>query len=571
MEVLIANTDRGLARIQELEAFLTRSEPEAAIVDALNELAWELRTRDPERAQKFSQEAQGRLNTGDLATQPYTRGLTESLITLAFIDTYAGHLDLAARRCFEALALLDPSTDLHAAFKAWYTLGWNHLFLGDYPGALENGLKALKLSQTLEHPLSTAWALDAIASFYGASDDFENAVEMHQQAVQIFQSINEIHGELSALNNLAFTYCRMKHHALALETGLRGLQMAQTHGFFHEANVMCCTISQSLMEDGQLDQAEDYLRQASAGLEARRLNVVHSSVLRELGRLCVTKNDLSGAETHLLQALEVTERYDQRSEGALCHQALSELYEHLGDTGRALRHHKQFHVLHEATLGQRAAQRLAVLNVSHQVASAQHEAEIHRLKTLELQHEIEERKHAQARLERLAALDPLTDLCNRRHFMQVAQHELQRTTRDHQPFNLLLLDLDHFKDINDRHGHVVGDEVLIGFGTFLRSVLRERDTPGRVGGEEFAVILPETPLENASLVAERIRHGLSMTPMQTTAGLMTVTVSVGLVSVAGREDQPMTLETLYRQADSALYAAKQAGRNQVRRFGENSL
>jgi diguanylate cyclase (GGDEF)-like protein len=564
MNTPIDNTDRGLVRIRELEALLAAAQPEDVVIDTLNELAWELRTRDAARAESLCQDAQHRSTQGDFGTHAYTRGLIESLITLAFMDTYAGRSGSAATRCFEALSLIDPNTDLHATFKVWYTLGWNQLFLGDYPSALENSLKALKLARTLEHPLSVAWALDAVGSAYGVSDDFENAMPSHQQAVQTFLQSEEVLGQMTALNNLAYTLCRKGgSHAPALEASLHSLDLARPHGFNQEESVFSCTVAQILMDVGRFTDAEPYLRRASQGTTPGT-NVVYSTALRELGRLHFMQNDLSTASTHLHAALEVAERHDQRVEASLCHQALSEVFERLGDTSRALHHHKRFHALHEATLGERVAQRLAVLSITHQVESARVEAEIHRLKNVELQREIEVRKRTQGILERLATLDPLTDLLNRRRFIELAHQEQQRATRYQHPMGLILIDIDHFKHINDTYGHPIGDEVLIGFAAFLHTVLREVDTPGRVGGEEFAVILPETNLQDARQVAERIRHGLTETPIQTTIGAIPITVSVGLTSLTGPEDQAVTFETLYKQADAALYAAKQAGRNQVR-------
>ena len=126
------------------------------------------------------------------------------------------------------------------------------------------------------------------------------------------------------------------------------------------------------------------------------------------------------------------------------------------------------------------------------------------------------------------------------------------------PLALLLLDLDHFKQVNDQYGHAAGDQVLAGVGTALRSVLRARDFAGRNGGEEFAVLLPDTDIAAALEIAERVRAAIAEVTLPGTG--VPVTVSIG---VAGFPGHASTLERLDRLADAALYVAKRQGRNRV--------
>jgi diguanylate cyclase (GGDEF)-like protein len=136
---------------------------------------------------------------------------------------------------------------------------------------------------------------------------------------------------------------------------------------------------------------------------------------------------------------------------------------------------------------------------------------------------------------------------------------LTRRQRYGHPFSLLMLDLDHFKRINDQWGHAVGDEALRQFADSVRCCLRAQDVAGRLGGEEFAILLPETGENVAMPVAERIRARMEQTPVPTEPGYCTVTVSIGVTQVEDGDD----LEALLRRADEALYAAKERGRNRV--------
>ena len=176
--------------------------------------------------------------------------------------------------------------------------------------------------------------------------------------------------------------------------------------------------------------------------------------------------------------------------------------------------------------------------------------------------DITERKRMGQELQRLATLDPLTGWFNRRHFFAIATQELERSQRYHRPLVLLMLDLDHFKPINDTYGHTVGDQVLQAVVKTLRAGLRQVDLSGRYGGEEFVVLLPETEPSTARVVADRLCAAVAAAPVATDRGPVAVTISIGVASLV--TDERLTLEQLLDRADQALFAAKQAGRNQVR-------
>ena len=162
------------------------------------------------------------------------------------------------------------------------------------------------------------------------------------------------------------------------------------------------------------------------------------------------------------------------------------------------------------------------------------------------------------RLEALALTDGLTQVANHRSFQQRLSDEFRRAQRYDDPLGLILVDLDHFKAINDGHGHQVGDQVLVRVADAMRHAVRETDFVARYGGEEFAVVLPKTHLAGALTVAERIVAGLKT--LQLGSGLR-VTASFGVSGFPGRSVS--TAEQLVRTADEALYRAKREGRNRI--------
>jgi two-component system cell cycle response regulator len=162
----------------------------------------------------------------------------------------------------------------------------------------------------------------------------------------------------------------------------------------------------------------------------------------------------------------------------------------------------------------------------------------------------------------LAVTDQLTGLHNRRYMTGQLGALVNRATRGGEPVGALLIDIDHFKKINDGFGHDVGDEVLQEFAVRLASNVRAVDLPCRYGGEEFVVIMPDTPLASAERIAERIRLHVAGSPFRVAGGkeLLTVTISIGVAATGGEGDTP---EALLKRADAAVYEAKSLGRNKV--------
>jgi diguanylate cyclase (GGDEF)-like protein/PAS domain S-box-containing protein len=177
--------------------------------------------------------------------------------------------------------------------------------------------------------------------------------------------------------------------------------------------------------------------------------------------------------------------------------------------------------------------------------------------TVRLQHELEVQ----------ANRDFLTDVANRRHFFAKANEELARAVRYETPLSLLMLDIDHFKNVNDTYGHAVGDQVLKRVAQVCKDALREVDLLGRIGGEEFAILLPQTPGELAVDVAERIRQAIAQAALcfAPDGKGISITVSLGVSTLARdhADAPPVTADALMQAADTALYQAKNSGRNKV--------
>lgn len=169
-------------------------------------------------------------------------------------------------------------------------------------------------------------------------------------------------------------------------------------------------------------------------------------------------------------------------------------------------------------------------------------------------------RRTEAQLHHEATTDSLTELPNRRHFLTSCEHELRRSVRSGRPLAVALVDIDRFKAINDTYGHAAGDAAIVAFASVIRGQVRDVDTLGRLGGDEFGLVFPDADLASAAAALERVRQALAATQVGAEGRDVAMTLSAG-VTVRVRDDD--TVDSLLARADSALYAAKERGRDRV--------
>lgn len=183
-------------------------------------------------------------------------------------------------------------------------------------------------------------------------------------------------------------------------------------------------------------------------------------------------------------------------------------------------------------------------------------------KELQVQTLIQELERSQERLKHLASIDSLTNLYNRRYFSKVTEHIFDLAKREKEEISLIMMDIDNFKLVNDTYGHQFGDEVIITLSHRLIENQRKSDIVCRYGGEEFVILLPNTNIDGAQVVAEKIREDIeNITVNITEDSYLKFTVSIGVSMV--RMEEEYTIEAVLKRADDALYEAKQSGKNRV--------
>jgi diguanylate cyclase (GGDEF)-like protein len=299
------------------------------------------------------------------------------------------------------------------------------------------------------------------------------------------------------------------------------------------------------------------LSQKAIGLAKTQQPEVLADSYLSLGRLYQTLNRPTDALPVLREVLALAGAFKEQAMRG--NQLLAKCYEMVGDHRIAYKHYQIFHQLFAEIFTEDSERRMRALEIMHQIQEAKREAELERAKTLALESYVKKLEALNQQVRELSVRDELTGLHNRRHLTDQLMNLFDEAKYRSAPLSLILLDIDHFKVINDTFGHLVGDAVLKQVAELLMTEVRGSDIVARFGGEEFAVLLPESSIERAILTAERIRVAVESAVRSPLGSTQTVTVSLGVAVATGYEDVDMLLG----QADAALYQAKRSGRNRV--------
>jgi diguanylate cyclase (GGDEF)-like protein len=535
--------------------------------------------------------------------------------------SWRSELDRIDRLCDAAPALcLDAVPPLLARARAEgavepqieleYNGGWAHHLLGDDPLALASMERALELSTT--HGLR-AWEgrlLQGLAAVYNGFGDNLSALELLDRSLGIRRELGDTEGLAAALNNLADTYISMGRfpekardlldeaarlwplldrpdgtcatlsglakldtdasEALAATDPARSVALAEravalalqgveaAHGvpdadggdsgnprMAAEAQIR---LARAHMARGDLDAAGAALAAVAAALprvEARYLSIRYHAAM---GRLYRLRGHYAGAVSSLSSGLLLTEQSLRPLERADVLRELVLVHEDAGDLRAALDTHRQYHEAVMLQRDQAAERRGIVVNAQLDVERVRQARDQARKRAAELAALNETLQHD-------AAHDPLTGLLNRRGLDAILAARLGHED----DLAYVTADIDHFKSVNDRHSHAVGDEVLRRVSHIMTAAVRVGDVVARVGGEEFTLVLLDSPREVATAVCERIRTTIAGYPWHELSPGLRVTISLG-GAMAGTGE---AAHTLAARADVALYRAKRLGRDQV--------
>ena len=463
-----------------------------------------------------------------------------------------------------ALEYFTETGDLLAQSNVHCTLALAFTDISLNETALRHVLGALGAARACGNPVAEFWALSRSSLVHGSMGDGARSAELGLQALAVAQTLNDPETSFVALNNLGDTYLTIALELIAqrddatepLNEALRLIRKAavlaqQKHNPFNEALAHTNLVS-ILVKLGEHDEAREHGRQGKTISREHGYRSLEIDIDAQLAELVRADGRFDEATAMMEAQLTDPDIAEEPKLLAKLYRSLFEMHKAGGRFDQALDNHER---LYEVTL------RMTV-----ETAGLQSQMLVNTLEMEQSRHELErsrlEASMARLRLDELddqAHTDPLTHLGNRRALDRELPWMMGHAQDGVRPLCAAMIDLDHFKKVNDEFGHGTGDEVLTVMASMLQNIIRGTDLAVRVGGEEFLLVFSDTGAAEAALACERLLVSVRDYDWDTLASGLSCTVSVGIAVLEPHETVPGWLG----RADAALYAAKDAGRNRV--------
>lgn len=503
-----------------------------------------------------------------------------ALALLAHSHPRLGHLQASVRCASEAVLLCERLDDERVLADALTSLSFVYAQLLMGRDALDCGLRALAAARRAQDPVREAWALNRIGVAYSSLDNPTQGCETAAQALEIAQRQDAAELSFACLNNLAYlwlyrtTDARRGGQASALQQALeQALSLAEQATALARASrsPFQVAVAISNLIDARLNR-EEFALAAPLLSEFEQLAETHGYLA--LGLQATTQRalilkaggDFAGAIAHLRDLLEQQgDELPPKLRRMLIH-ALYETHKAAGDYREALAYLEQHAELERQIARDTMALQTEVMLIRQEVDQARARAEFAQLdaqrereRAGQLEREQQHLREHAAALDRAAHEDVLTGLHNRRHAEFALPLLVEGARQAGKPISLAMLDVDHFKRVNDDFGHGVGDLVLQQLAQLLRQKMRSADLLARIGGEEFLVALLGMEPPQAGDICERLRQAVAAHDWGRLAAGLSVRISIGLAGGA----PPPEARQLLERADQALYTAKRSGRDRL--------
>ncbi|MEW6368673.1 MAG: diguanylate cyclase [Acidobacteriota bacterium] len=552
--------------------------------------------------------ASGRFRMGDLdgALEGYRAGLAEAerlgdplligrcLNGLAAVSGGKGDLDTALDYYGRAAAEFEKAREPAKLAGVYNNISMIQRSRGKYGQSLDAAFKAQRLYEEIGDENGLGIVLNTIGAVYREVANPMRARLCYERALAIGEKTGNQMMVVSCLINLGEIQTNLGELNQALVTLDRGLAVAREIGAPDLISMCLGNLGDALREKGETDAALEKYKESMRLFEEMgalpRLAFSYVSV----GQLYLDLGRLREAETYLVKGFELGGKVQERAPQRNAAHALVKLYQRTGDFRSAFKYQRTLDELRQQDFSVETFEKVSSLQAELEAEKREREVELLRkestINALEVRRQrlwlglvvsglvfttalsgvlynfyrLKRRSSAELgvaykRVAELAQKDELTGLLNRRSATERLQLEVVRSRRTQRPFSIVLLDVDNFKKINDQHGHPCGDAVLRSLAGLLTSGVRAEDMVARWGGEEFLMLLPETPRDGAMVLAEKLRSTVADHTLNHDGREVRFTVTMG-VSVY---DHLASLDDCVRGADQALYAGKRSGKNVV--------
>ncbi len=473
-------------------------------------------------------------------------------IVKSFLNLRKNELTQTAQNIYQAKSLVTIMQDV------WYVrLLRVQAGLNFYLGNQEQQFQCLK--ENLEKSLMLGIAAEICPSYINLGYYYATQSNLRQASEHILKAEAYIYNDRSKIAfhvNLGWVYLKQKAFQESESEFLIALDLCQANKIFRYSIFALHRLAELEFSRNCYQKGISYCQQGIALAHKHKESAVHLELM--LGEFFLAEDKLEDAESFALKALESFENEKHEAQ-ASAHELLSRIYKHNCQYKKALEHFEKHSFYKNEQVSTQSLMKQKALEVIYETEVLKREKETIELKNRELQSYIQELEILNEKVKELSIRDALTGLYNRRYLFEQAENILKLSRRYGRSLTVVMLDIDHFKSINDRFFHATGDLVLKIVAQLLQAGLRDADPIARYGGEEFAILLPETALAGAVLACERLRKSIEYYDWSSIHADLKVTVSIGLASDTSCE----TVEALFSLADAQLYEAKRSGRNKL--------
>ena len=556
-------------------------------IDLLNSGAMEINISNSKKALAMAEEAYALAEK-----ENYVLGIARSLLMMSYANRSLSNYDVCMVKALDALGMFRELGDQEGEMRALNLVGINYFYFSRYEQALEYFAAGLRLAQEISHDELQASILNNIGEIYRELEKYHEALENYRKALAISEKINKPLNVAVIRMNIGHIYNSLGQNESALKHYEKSLKVSETIGDHVSKGEVLNTIGEIYERLGQTEAALDYYLQSLNILRKCENKFYQVDVLLNLGNFYVKQNLYKEGFDFLQKTLKLAQEVSANKKIYTVHLYLARYHEKREDLAQALSHYKMYHDIEKRVTTDNLEEKLKILTIEYKVDKIQKESEIYLLKNIELkqkneeienkaqqleiineelQQEVLKRKALQEQLEqvnkeleRISFIDELTGIPNRRSFNNTLEREWSRCLREGAPLSLIFIDVDYFKNFNDFFGHPMGDDCLRDVAKTLAGTLkRASDFIGRHGGEEFAIILPNTDYGGSIMIAEQMRVAIESLgighPQSHVSG--NITISIGLASIEPSKEHD--IYELIRAADQELYHAKEQGRNRV--------
>ena len=527
-------------------------------INDLNYSAWHLRDRNVLEARSKTKEVAKLLENLEDEGTPYYQGLAEHLKVLAFLTFRQREFEEALTIAFRALRLYTQLGYTAELAKIFSIIAIIYIELGDFVNAYTYLLKQLSFAEEFDDVETAACAAHDIGLLYDVhTQNTTLALSYFDQAQAQFEALNQAWGSCISKANKSALYIKIGEYEKALVLAKEAL----AYGIKHEHDTAKCYAYCRLgCIHAALDnrtEAISYLNQALILSRQLSYDEISAEALFTKAELFLSSKETETARKLFKEAIKASETVHNDSILRKCYVGISESYKVDGDFHMALNNYESYIAASENEKHNENKRKLRNIELIKTMETLRQDAEVTKTQNIALVEKVDELNKLQQELYHLSTRDALTNLYNRRYATEQIGIIFSRAKRHNFPLSIALLDLDHFKSINDNFSHLVGDAVLQAVAQILNDSTREIDIASRYGGEEFLLIFPNTAIEGASLVCDRIRVKIESYDWESIAKGLSVTTSIGLAHGADKENA----EELIAIADALLYESKAKGRN----------